>query len=200
MSFPPLPSWEAAHPLVVHMPIGLLMVSTLLVLIGAAPRVPAGFRWATLLVLGLGTLGAFVATRTGEEAEAVAEYDSEEAGDLLMEHGELAEFARNVYLGITLAYAGLLAWQWRSAAARKGSVHYPAHLLVFAALAYASIPLANAGHMGGQLVHQYGIHAPMAPEAEEAAEEESGVDESLDAGTAAPLESEAPLESDATNE
>ena len=36
--FPPMPSWEAAHPLVVHFPIGLLFFAPVLLVMPAIDR------------------------------------------------------------------------------------------------------------------------------------------------------------------
>ena len=34
MNFPPIPTWQAAHPIIVHLPLGLLFVAPLLGLLG----------------------------------------------------------------------------------------------------------------------------------------------------------------------
>ena len=37
IEFPPIPSWDGLHPLIVHFPIALLLVAPLLVVLGPRP-------------------------------------------------------------------------------------------------------------------------------------------------------------------
>jgi len=50
--FPPIPSWDAMHPLIVHFPIALLLVTPLLVIFGIVlPKQARGLFIAALVVM-----------------------------------------------------------------------------------------------------------------------------------------------------
>ena len=75
MQFPPLPSWDAIHPLLIHFPIVLLLLSPLFVLIAAVVRPPGNrpYMTAALITLLLGTFSVFLAASSGEEAAELAD-------------------------------------------------------------------------------------------------------------------------------
>ena len=75
LQFPPLPTWDSFHPLIIHFPIALLLLSPLFVLISAVPRPPKGkpYLIAALVILVLGTVGLFIAGSTGHAASELAE-------------------------------------------------------------------------------------------------------------------------------
>ena len=108
---PPLPPWEGAHPLLVHLPIGLLAAAplpALLALLMPARRVLLVF--LTFFVLLLGTAGVLGAVLSGEAAEESVERRGLETAavhDTLEEHEELAETTRIVYLVLTLVAGGI---------------------------------------------------------------------------------------------
>lgn len=166
MSLPPLPAWNAAHPLVVHFPIALLLAAPLFVLLGALVRRGArSMSVAALLLMTLGTAGAFVAVATGEAAADVARV-SAAAESVLEEHEELGETTRTVFAVLTAAFAALVGLEARrgrawGTAARVGS--RVVFLLLYLA---AALVLVDTAHHGGRLVHEFGVRAPAGPTAE----------------------------------
>ena len=73
LSVPPIPAWNAAHPIIVHLPIGVLMIVPVLLLITlCSKRMRQPFAFMTLVVLVLGLGGIFGAMASGEEAEHAA--------------------------------------------------------------------------------------------------------------------------------
>lgn len=165
--FPPMPSWEAAHPLVVHAPLTLLMLAWVPMLIGLADFKR---RWvwmvAALLMLLVGTGLAFVAVMSGEATEEKALITSQVVERAVHEHEEMGEFARTMFVVATGVFvvvlglgAGLKKGKGRTGAVVVGAVVF------LGVYGYAATRLAWAGHLGAELVHGYGVRAPMAPSA-----------------------------------
>jgi uncharacterized membrane protein len=161
-ALPPMPTLETAHPLVVHLPIGILAAVPLLAvwaMLAGSNRRTVG--WAVMLLLLMGTTGAVMAAFTGEKAMEVAEATNGPAAKLLDEHEDMAELARNCFLGVSGAYAVITILS----TILKDRIKRPIWMLVHAAwlLGFfaAFLVLANAGHMGGRLVHEFGVRAPM---------------------------------------
>jgi uncharacterized membrane protein len=160
---PPMPRWDGVHPIVVHFPIALLLVAPVFIILAMCLKKQAkAMLLAALVMVLLGTATAFLATATGEAAEGFVP-DVTEARQVLGDHEDLAELARNLFAGVALLLAGLTAFVWWRDEKLK---HW--HLVALCALmllifAYPSVVLLNAAHEGGRLVHQYGTRAPMGP-------------------------------------
>jgi uncharacterized membrane protein len=163
MLLPPIPSWDAAHPLVVHFPIALLFAAPLFVVAGLLLRDRGRpYLLSALALLVLGTAGAFVAVSTGEAGEDAAEAVPA-ASATLERHEELAEQARNAFAALTALYAVVL---FGPALFKRtpGRAVTTVALSAFLALDVAALALlANAAHYGGQLVHAQGVRATAAP-------------------------------------
>ena len=155
--FPAPPPWEGLHVLVVHMPIGLLLTASLFVLL--ATFFP---RWAgtsALILLVLGTLGAWTAVATGEAARDVVEDGPDPMWEVMERHEELAELTLNAFAGLTVLYLFILLLPlfWKKAA--RPMVAVITNLVFLVLLLGANVLLANAAHLGGHLVHLYGVRA-----------------------------------------
>ena len=166
---PPMPEWEAVHPIVVHFPVALLLFAPVLFVAGGAWARGRWGLWAGGWLLWVaGTIGACLAVASGEAtAEAVAPVSGAVDG-LIERHEEAGELARSLFVGVTLLTGGALGVGYASGrAARRRLRAWAAGLGVAAGLAYSAsaLVLANAAHMGGQLVHVYGVRAPMPPTA-----------------------------------
>jgi len=156
---PPLPpSWDGFHPLIVHFPIGLLAVAPLLVVLGLILRKhERGLNVAALTLMALGTAAAFLAVSTGEAAEDAATVTGP-VHRLIEEHGEAAEFARTLFVVLTLAFAGITLLP-TMAPKLKRSARVGAAIGFLVLYAVSLLPLMNAGHLGGELVHSHGVRA-----------------------------------------
>lgn len=156
--FYPLPPWEAMHPLLVHFPVALLLVVPLLIVAGAIAGGERGRTWlqASLLLMLLGTAGAWVAVASGEAGEEAAERVPG-TKDLLHEHEELGELARNAFTALTAIFAVLVFLHGRRPGHRLFETVLP--LLFLLPYAYGMAALANAAHHGGMLVHERGVVA-----------------------------------------
>lgn len=190
-SLPALPpSWDGFHPLAVHFPVALLAVAPLFVLLGSI----TGYRsmmFSALVLLVLGVASSFVATNTGEAAYNVIPNDEVmdlldpdyEYDDVAVAHGEQSELARNIFAGITAGYLVVVILAYTQPATRKVIPRTALGVVFVGALAYANLVLANAAHLGGELVHIYGVRAVLVdPDAEAEAEEEDADESDEDDG------------------
>jgi uncharacterized membrane protein len=169
---PPWPGWTGLHPLIIHFPIALLLVAPLFVL-GAIlrPRESSRFTVPALVLLVLGTAGAFVAVETGEAAaELVTRTDA--VARVLERHSELAETARNIFALLTLVYAAIVVLPVGLRALARPAYAVAANGVFLVLLVAGNILIANVAHQGGMLVHGPGVQgvvpagAPMVNEVE----------------------------------
>ncbi|MDI3235788.1 hypothetical protein QK289_12285 [Exiguobacterium antarcticum] len=128
------------HPLLVHMPIGLLLFATLLLL--------GSLKWTqlklfSLITLVVGLLSGIAAYLTGDGAEEFAESQLNVARDAIHLHEDFALYSLLTF-GLSLA---LLLLHYRSKKKQP---------LLIASLVIAIIGsglLTYAGHLGGQMVY-----------------------------------------------
>lgn len=160
ISLPALPTWENLHPLMVHFPIVLLTIAglpLLLSLFWGKQRTTLLFVAATLFATG--AIAAFLALSTGEEAEHAAKGMSEAAHKLAHDHEEMAELTRNVFIVVTLVSIALAIAAMKIGTAAKAKFVLAGSVLAVLGWGFGSLALANTGHLGALLVHEYGIHA-----------------------------------------
>lgn len=168
-AFPPIPDWNSLHPLIIHFPIALLLVSPLFLLIGAVLRPERGrpYLIAAFLLMFFGTAGAWLAVATGEGAAEMLERNAQVSA-VLDRHQNLAETTRTLFTILTAAFGTLLfvpRWLHREMG-RTMSTILP--LLFLVAYAAGALLLANTAHHGGTLVHDLGATpAAISPGAEE---------------------------------
>ncbi len=161
---PSLPPFEGFHPLVVHFTIGLLLTAWVPMLLGVVDiKRRQGWFLSGLMMVILGTLFAFVAVFTGEAAEGVTVATSEVVEQAIHEHEELAEFARLLFVGVSVIYISAMILCSKVAESKKKRMGIIGSVLVGLSYAISSLALANAGHLGGLLVHAHGLRAPVAP-------------------------------------
>lgn len=161
---PPVPSWDGLHPLIIHFPIGLLLVAPVLVIIGAFmnPKKGRTMLLAALVLMLLGTISIFIALETGEAAAELADR-TPQINAILQAHESLAEKTRIVFSALTVAFAAILFVP----TLLKREVNRASHMvlsLVFVVLyGFGAGLLANTAHQGGRLVHEFGVKAMVAP-------------------------------------
>lgn len=162
LQFPSLPSWDSMHPLIIHFPIALLLLSPLFILISAIMRPPKGrpYMIAALLVLVLGTGSPFIAGSTGHAASELAERGG--AVDAVLEaHEDLASETQIVFAGLSAILLGMffVPRAFRRQESRLFSTFLPLAFLALYGVGF--IFLVNTAHAGGRLVHEFGVHAIM---------------------------------------
>lgn len=137
------------HPALVHFPIVLILLGAAVAVVAVVVR-RGHLPWLAAGLLVLGAVGALVATKTGEEAAESVGQINPNGEQILDEHEEWAEFARNLSL-----VAAILAL----AAAGIGRFPRPARVvasLAAVAALTAAYGVVEAGHYGGRLVYKYG--------------------------------------------
>jgi uncharacterized membrane protein len=158
-SIPSLPPWDGMHPLVVHFPIALTMVTPLLVLMAlVSKRYTRVWLAASALMMLLAAGGAWVAASTGSAAEELAERVPG-AKAILEEHeelGESAEYFAFALAGVLVIGTGLF-WRWGEKCPRRVIIGVGLAYLV--ANGAGALVVANAAHEGGRLVHEVGVRA-----------------------------------------
>lgn len=159
---PSLPPYEALHPLVVHIPIGVLFVAWIPMVIGLLDSKGRHTWWACGGgLLALGTISCVLAAMTGESAAGIVGSPSQVIAVAIEFHEERAERARNLFIATTLVYLAVWLAYAKIKNTRKGMVLILGSALVVITYAAAMIELVNAGHSGGVLVHRHGVFAPI---------------------------------------
>ena len=109
LTLPPMPEWQTIHPLLVHFPIALLLVSPLFIVIGILrkPAAVSTFMVTALILMGLGTAGTFAAAASGDAAgEFVEKIPGVTA--VLEQHEALAESTEIVFTALTVIFAAIV--------------------------------------------------------------------------------------------
>lgn len=160
LHFPPWPTWDSLHPLIIHFPIALLLLSPLFILISTIPAPPKGkpYMHAALTILVLGTCSLFVAGSTGHAASELAERGGA-VDAVLATHEDLASETQIVFTVLSVILLGMLIVP---RILRREEDRVFSTLLPLAFLALYSVGIlfvANTAHAGGRLVHEFGVHA-----------------------------------------
>jgi uncharacterized membrane protein len=160
LQFPPFPTWDSLHPLIIHFPIALLLLSPLFILISTVlpPLKGRPYMIAALICLLLGTISLYMAVSTGEDAAELAERGGT-VDAVLAAHEDLASETEIVFSGLSAILLGMffLPRILRRQETRLLSTFTP---LAFLALYSVGILfLINTAHAGGRLVHEFGVHA-----------------------------------------
>ena len=163
LQFPPIPSWDALHPLIIHFPIGLLLIAPVFIIAGAALKPAKGrsFLLAAMILLLVGTAGVFIAVETGEAAGKLAERVPG-VEQVLETHESLAESTRVVFSVLSVIFAALLAAPrlLKRPDTRLTTTILPlAFLVLYGA---GALLLVNTAHNGGRLVHEFDVRAMVA--------------------------------------
>jgi uncharacterized membrane protein len=156
---PALPAWTGLHPLVVHFPIALLLVAPIIVVLALFMRSHRiGLGASALVLMILGTTAAFVAVSTGTAAGELAERSAAMA-PTLEHHEELAETTRTIFALLTCMFAALYGAPLLRGRQWSNGLHTALTVVFLMFYAGGMLVLVNTAHLGGQLVHQFGVRA-----------------------------------------
>ena len=157
--FPPIGGWDSLHPLIVHLPIGILYVAGIWVGLGVVPSSkPRPADLCGLLLVWVGTICAWVTVSTGRAAGALVERTDEIAA-VLSRHAWLAGLTRNSFTALAVLYAAIVLVP---RLVGKDLPAVPRFLVrgLFGALYLGALLLiAHTAHLGGVMVHDLGVQA-----------------------------------------
>ncbi len=159
--FPPIPSWDGLHPIIIHFPIALLIVAPIIILIGIfVPGKGRTFLISAFILMLLGTIAAFVAVSTGGAAGELAEHTNN-VGSVLEEHEELAETTRAVFTALTAIFGVIVFAPMLFRKELSRMILIPLNLAFLLFYGSGVVLLMNTAHQGGRLVHEFGVRAMM---------------------------------------
>jgi uncharacterized membrane protein len=156
-TLPPLPNWQELHPLVIHFPIVLLLLAPLFVVLGAALRSERSrmFLISALILMLLGTASLYISTQTGDAASRQHQL-SPQVSAVLLQHRTMAAETRTNFTVVTAMYGLLLLLTLRFRLdVGELAAFLPVAFIAFYALGICQ--LLSIAHLGGQLVHKFGL-------------------------------------------
>jgi uncharacterized membrane protein len=153
-------SLDHLHPLVVHFPIALLLTAPIFIVLALFVRSRTrSLASVALLLLALGTLGAWVAVASGETAEHVSRI-SAQAKPILEQHEDLAEATATVFSILTGVLALIVALPLAIRKLDRPALNRIALGSFLLLLLAGDLLVAKAAHEGGRLVHEFGSSVP----------------------------------------
>lgn len=156
---PPIPSWDAMHPLIVHFPIALLLIAPILIVLGLIFfGQNRAFMISAFVLMLIGTVAAFVAVATGSAAGELAERMGG-VESVLENHEELAETSRNIFLALTVIFGAIVFVPTIIRREFSRKIMLPVSITFLLFYAAGTSALVNAAHQGGRLVHEFGVRA-----------------------------------------
>ena len=154
---------EAIHPLFVHFPIALLLIGALVLIVRRTnlfPDYTAQLHFTALLMLTLGTLGAWAAVITGEMAYKVV-------GRTLCDprvvhtHETFAKLTAFLFTALTILEFANSKYK-KGYCLKKPNLRKALGILSIVIALSGIATISYVGHLGGKLVYQQGaaVHQP----------------------------------------
>lgn len=160
---PSLPPASGLHPLIVHFPVALLLIAPLLVVLSIVlKKQRIGLAVSALVLMVLGTVAAFVAVSTGDLAGELAER-TPQISATLERHESLAETTRTVFALLTVMFLVMVGAPLVRRREWSNGLYVALSTVFLVFYAAGIVTLVNTAHLGGQLVHRYGVHAMLGP-------------------------------------
>lgn len=164
LHLPTLPErWGDFHVIIIHFPLAAFPLAMVLVFFAMmARRTAQVFSAAALIVMIIGMAAAFLAVWSGESAAHIAEpiaATKPGAIEVIHAHHEAGELTRSVLAILTAVYGVLFLWHVLKGNEFRRPLRVTLHVLFLMALSVGLLMAINTAHLGGRLVHEFGIHA-----------------------------------------
>ena len=159
--FPAIPGWDGIHPAMVQFPIALLIAVPALLLVSLL-TLKSWRTWAcaALLLMALGTIGAWLAVGSGHAAAQLVDKTGPLAA-AIRAHEVMAVNARNLFTLLTVIFAAILILTSMLKTPLAAPVRISLYAVFFVIYVGALGVLAHTADRGGRLVHEYGVRAMM---------------------------------------
>lgn len=163
---PPMPTWDGLHPIIVHFPIALLIVTPILILLGMFfAKSSRTFMISAFILMVIGTIATYIAVATGDSAGELAERMAN-VENVLENHEELAETTRTVFTALTIIFGAIIFVPMIFKKELGQKILIPLSLAFLLFYGAGTVLLLNTAHEGGRLVHEFGVRAMMANSAQ----------------------------------
>ncbi len=160
---PTVPGWDGIHPLIVHFPIALLLATPVLLILGIIfPDGRRVFSISGFVTMLMGTVAAYVAVESGEAAAELVTR-TPQISAVLERHIKMAETTRDIFTVLTLVFAAILFVPTILRKPMKRGVFVVTNVVFLVLYSAAALYVADTGHYGGKLVHEFGVRAMISP-------------------------------------
>lgn len=162
MGFPTIPGWDGIHPAMVQFAIVLLLVAPLILFISLFAR-GTWRAWASaaLLLMGLGTVAAWMAVGSGHAAGQLVD-----KSPLLIQavtaHEALGVQTLTLFASLTGVFIVLMLLPRWIKKPIPGGVRIGVHAVFLVIYLGSALVIVNAADRGGRLVHELGVRAMVA--------------------------------------
>lgn len=160
LQFPGFLPWESLHPVVVHFPIALLLLSPLFTLLSALLPAAKGrpYPIAALIILLLGTASLPIAAATGA-ATARGRKDIGDGALVLAIHRQSAAEAAIVFIALSIVLLGivLVPTDLEVERSRVITTIFPISILVLYCVGIVLI--LSTADAGFRIVHEFGVRS-----------------------------------------
>jgi uncharacterized membrane protein len=172
---PSIPGWDGIHPAMVQFSIVLLWVAPLLLLVSLfSRRVWRTWAGASLLVMALGSLAAWLAVASGHAAGQLVD-KTPALGQAIARHEVLGVQTRNLFTLFTVVFALLMLLPAIIRRALPAALRITVYALFLVVYLGGTLWIANTASQGGRLVHELGVRA-MVARAEQSASRDGGAE------------------------
>ncbi len=153
-----IPAWDEMHPIIIHFPIALILIAPIFIFTGIIYKKYDKCAWlSSFILMTIGTIFSMFAVATGKASASLID-KTEETEKIIINHWKFGEISRTYFIILTIIYAlylFVLPKIIKRELTRKENMIFNLIFLIVFLIGCAVI--SYTGHLGGSLVHEYGI-------------------------------------------